>query len=239
VDGVLDDPAWARAPWTADFVDIRGGDHAEPPHRTRVRLLWDDRHLYVAAELEEPRLWASLEERDAIVWRDDDFEVFLDPDGDGLAYYEVEVNAWGTVLDLWLDRPYRLGGSARIDWDLEGLEVAVALDGTLNDPSDRDRRWTVELAIPWAGLVPPSGAERPPRAGRVPAAGEVWRVNFSRVRWPLEAVGDGYRKAVEEAAPGEHPESNWVWSPQGEINMHLPDRWGRVRFVGEPEGGPK
>jgi hypothetical protein len=33
-------------------------------------------------------------------------------------------------------------------------------------------------------------------------------------------------------------ERNWVWSPQGEINMHLPERWGSVVFVG-PEDGPK
>lgn len=237
VDGVLDDPVWAVAPWTEDFVDIRAASHGAPAHRTRVRMLWDDVHLYVAAELEEPRLWATLEDRDAIVWKEDDFEVFLDPGGRGLAYFEVEVNALGTVLDLWLPRPYRLGGRARIDWDLRGLRTGVALDGTLNDPSDRDRRWTVELAIPWSGLVPPSDADVPtPRAGRPPEPGEVWRVNFSRVRWPLEVEGGEYRKA-EGGAPGEHPESNWVWSPQGEIDMHLPARWGRVRFVDVPAGG--
>ncbi|MGD2070361.1 MAG: carbohydrate-binding family 9-like protein [Gemmatimonadota bacterium] len=236
VDGALDDPVWTVAPWTEDFVDIRGASHAEPPHRTRVRMLWDDRYLYVAAELDEPRLWGTLRERDAIVWKDDDFEVFLDPDGRGLAYYEVEVNALGTVLDLWLPRPYRLGGRARIDWDLRGLFAEVALDGTLNDPSDRDRRWTVELAIPWSGLVPPPDADGPaPRSGRPPKPGEVWRVNFSRVRWPLEVEGGQYGK--EAGVPGEHPESNWVWSPQGEVDMHLPARWGRVRFVDGPPGG--
>jgi hypothetical protein len=26
-------------------------------------------------------------------------------------------------------------------------------------------------------------------------------------------------------------EDNWVWSPQGLINMHVPEMWGRVRFV--------
>ena len=26
------------------------------------------------------------------------------------------------------------------------------------------------------------------------------------------------------------PEFNWVWSPQGVINMHVPERWGYVFF---------
>ena len=41
--------------------------------------------------------------------------------------------------------------------------------------------------------------------------------------------------AVEEESlnPEEqpHPEDNWVWSPQGAVNMHLPGRWGEVEFV--------
>ena len=26
------------------------------------------------------------------------------------------------------------------------------------------------------------------------------------------------------------PENNWVWSPQGAIDMHMPERWGYVQF---------
>jgi hypothetical protein len=28
----------------------------------------------------------------------------------------------------------------------------------------------------------------------------------------------------------EHPEDNWVWSPQQAVKMHLPLRWGEVEF---------
>ena len=27
------------------------------------------------------------------------------------------------------------------------------------------------------------------------------------------------------------PERNWVWSPQGVINMHYPERWGYLQFT--------
>lgn len=222
-------------------MDIRGPEWPVPTHRTRVKVLWDDRFLYVAAEMAEPHLWATLTERDAIVYRDDDFELFLDPDGDGRAYFEVEINALGTVFDLFLDRPYKEGGRARTTWNLPGLKTGIALQGTLNDPSDEDEGWTVEMAIPWEELVPPS--EGPPSSGRPPEPGDEWRMNFSRVDWNLEVVTDResgspiYQKAEAPTRENRHPEENWVWSPQGEINMHIPERWGVVRFVGPREGG--
>lgn len=193
-------------------------------------MVWDDRALYVAAVLEEPHLWATITERDAVIYRDNDFEVFLDPDGDTHAYYELEINALGTVWDLFLDKPYRDGGRASTEWDIRGLEAAVALDGTLNDPADRDQGWTVELAIPWGGLVGPAGV-----AETSPVAGDIWRVNFSRVEWQLDPVVGGYAKRTDEAGAPLR-EDNWVWSPQGAINMHMPEMWGRVRFSDRPVG---
>jgi hypothetical protein len=56
-------------------------------------------------------------------------------------------------------------------------------------------------------------------------AGDSWRMNFSRVEWQIESSGQQYRKVPRK------PEDNWVWSPQGLINMHVPDRWGYVEFV--------
>jgi len=51
-------------------------------------------------------------------------------------------------------------------------------------------------------------------------------VNFSRVEWQVETTGGRYEKVAGRK------EDNWVWSPQGEVNMHIPDRWGYVRFAG-------
>lgn len=233
VDGSLDDAAWRAAPWTESFVDIVGPRRPPPRFRTRAKLLWDDDFLYVGADLQESQLWATLRAHDDTVWHDDDFEVFLDPDGDGLAYFEMEINALGTVLDLFLPRPYREGGKGVLSWNVSGLRSAVALHGTLDDPSDTDRGWSVELAIPWKALVPPGAAAAAEAGARAPRPGDTWRVNFSRVEWPVRVVDGAYRKTP--APPGtRHPEDNWVWSPQGEVDMHIPSRWGRVRF----EEGP-
>ena len=65
IDGRLADAAWKRAPWTAAFVDIQGAKLPRPRFRTRAKMLWDDGYLYVAAELEEPHVWATLTEHDS------------------------------------------------------------------------------------------------------------------------------------------------------------------------------
>lgn len=226
IDGRLDEPAWASAPWTADFVDIEGDARPRPSLRTRAKILWDERYLYIAAELEEPHLWAKLTEHDSVIFQDPDFEVFLDPDGDTHGYYEFEINALNTGWDLFLPKPYIDGGKARNDWEIPELRTAVHLRGTLNDPRDTDIGWTVEMAFPWAAFRPPgsgSGAVAP-----APADGDIWRMNFSRVQWQVVKSSGRYEKVPNT------PEDNWVWSPQGVVDMHRPEMWGRVLFSGKP-----
>ena len=219
IDGRLDDPAWAAAPLTGEFVDIEGPSKPHPTLPTRARMTWDDDYFYVAAEMVEPHLWGTLTERDAVIYHDNDFEVFIDPDGDNHHYYELEINALGTEWDLFLIKPYRDGAPAINAWDIQGLKTAVHLDGTLNDPSDTDRGWSVEIAIPWKVLAEAAGRPAPP------APGDVWRVNFSRVQWQLDIVEGGYVKKPDT------PENNWVWSPQGLVAMHYPEMWGEVLFA--------
>ncbi len=225
IDGKLDDAAWASAAWTADFVDIEGSAKPKPRFRTRAKILWDDTYLYVAAELEEPHLWAKLTEHDAVIFQDPDFEVFLDPEGTTHAYYEFELNALNTGWDLFLPKPYMDGGKARNAWEIAGLKTAVHLRGTLNNPRDTDTGWTLELAFPWQAFA---GHGEYPRLARAPVEGEQWRMNFSRVEWPFTTPGDRYEKIPKTA------EDNWVWSPQGVIDMHRPEMWGLVQFTRHP-----
>lgn len=230
IDGRLDEASWRDAPATEPFVDIRGADAPAPRHATTARLLWDDTCLYVGAQLDEPHLWATYTTRDTVIYHENDFEVFIDPDGDNHNYAELEINALNTVWDLLLVKPYRDGGPALDGWDIHGLRTGVHLDGTLNNPADTDRGWSVEIAIPWAALRECAGGVAVP-----PADGDTWRVNFSRVQWQRQVVKGAYVKA--SGADGKPlPEDNWVWSPQGIIAMHCPERWGYVTFSGEPAG---
>jgi hypothetical protein len=228
IDGKLDERAWRATSWSDPFVDIEGV--RRPPLATRVKMLWDDEFFYFGAVLEEPHLWATLIERDSVIFQDNDFEVFIDPDDDTHAYYEIEVNALNTVWDLLLIRPYRDGGPAIHAWDIAGLRTATDLRGTLNQPRDRDEGWSVEMAVPWRILRQGTRRPAPPRAG------DQWRVNFSRVQWQLETKNGTYIKRMDPKTAKPFPEDNWVWSPQGAIDMHMPERWGFVQFSDRTAG---
>lgn len=221
IDGDVRKPVWEAAAWSDDFVDIEGDLRPLPRYRTRMKMLWDDRALYVAAEMEEPHVWATLTQRDSVIFHDNDFEVFLNPSCDTRNYYELEINAFNTVWDLLLRRPYREGGQADNSWCIKGLQTAVRVHGTINDPRDVDRGWDVEIAMPWEAFDAHTDRPGPPRAGA------VWKVNFSRVEWAVRAEGGRYVKEPDRR------EDNWVWSPMGLIDMHLPERWGEVTFARE------
>jgi hypothetical protein len=216
VDGRLDE--WKSIPWTPFFVDIEGSAKPLPRFKTRAKMAWDDEFLYVAAELEEPHLWAIYTQHDSVIFHQHDFEVFVDPDSDGLHYFEFEMNVLNTTWDLYLDKPYRMKGKADNGWEIPGLKSAVHADGTINDAKDVDRGWTLEIAFPWKAF------NRGPRPAVAPKTGETWRMNFSRVEWPIRIENGAYVK------PEKSKEDNWVWSPQGLINMHVPEKWGFVRF---------
>jgi hypothetical protein len=224
IDGRLDDAAWQAAPWTDPFVDIEGDRKPRPRFRTRAKMLWDDQYFYIAAEMEEPHVWATITKHDEVIFHDNDFEVFIDPDGDNHEYYELEINANNAEWDLFLKKPYRDGGPAINEWEVPGLKTAVHIDGTLNDPGDTDRGWSVEWAIPWSVLAEYAHRPSPPRDG------DQWRVNFSRVEWVADVVDGRYRKRAGLK------EDNWVWSPQGVIDMHQPEHWGYVQFSEQPPG---
>lgn len=219
IDGVIGEDEWRDAKWSDAFVDIEGAKRPPPRFTTRMKMLWDDQYLYIAAQMDEPHVWGTLTRRDDIVFHENDFEVFIDPDGDTRNYYEVEVNTLGTIFDLFLPRTYIDGGPAHDEWNMPGMKWAVHVHGTLNDARDVDRGWSVEFAMPWTAFIEKGGMPCPPRER------DVWRINFSRVEWRTEIVNGAYRKVKGER------EDNWVWSPQGVIDMHRPQRWGFVRFT--------
>ena len=105
-DGRLSDPAWQLAPRSPAFVDMATGEPAL--YDTRAAALWDEENLYIGFWIEEPYPKAALTERDSIIFRENDVELFIDG---GDCYYELEINALGTLYEvffIWRDA-YRRG----------------------------------------------------------------------------------------------------------------------------------
>ena len=109
IDGKADEDAWKHAQVIDHFYLPWLGNKARAAQTaTKARLLWDREYLYFFADMEDTDLYADVKEHDGQTWDNDVFELFFKPADDKPGYYEFQVNAAGTVLDMFL--PRRGGG---------------------------------------------------------------------------------------------------------------------------------
>jgi hypothetical protein len=209
IDGKLDEPAWQQAPLLQDFAAFWQDRTAKSA--TRARLLWDDQHLYFAADMDDSDLYADVKEHNGKTWENDVFELFFKPSADQLTYYEFQVNALNTQLELFL--PSRGSGGYRrfAPTTKFGMESAVALRGTLNDWKDKDQGWTVEGRIPWSAFQASGGR---------PAPETRWR--FALCRYDYSTAFD--RPDLSSTAPLTQPD------------FHRYEDYGELTFVKPKDG---
>ena len=245
VDGRLDEDSWSQAPRSPRFSDLVSG--VAGVHDTRAAVLWDDDYLYVGYWVEEPFLEATLTEQDDYIYQDNDVELFVAGAGAYYEFEINTFGTIYEVFFIWDDAYEKMGYSKQAEfakdhpqvkpfpgvgfqphprgprtgywnWDLPGLKTAVVADGTINDNSDRDRGWTVELALPWRGmksLAQGDGRALPPKDG------DVWRMDFSRFNQYKEA-------------PPSNDHGGWAWSPHGVWDSHVPECFPYITFSDQP-----
>jgi hypothetical protein len=205
LDGRLDEAAWERAQPLSDFAVF--WQNRKPATATTARLLWSADYLYFGAEMEDADLYAAVKERNGMTWTDDVFELFFKPSADKRPYYEFQVNAAGTRLELFL--PSRgAGGYGRFAplSDL-GMEAAVRLNGTLNQWDDVDKGWAVEGRIPWTAFRATGGPPHP---------GDKWKFALCR---------------YDYSATLERPELSST-APLTQSDFHRYEDYGELTFVG-------
>jgi len=237
VDGKLTETCWSDKP----VMLFRGlEDGSEPILNTHAKIIWDDRYLYVGFDITDPDVWSRCGLRDNecreefvercnthasstntewhrlecdIMKMDKFVKVFLDPDGDGKDYVEFHVNPMNNVFDAWYKQGFRdtWGDRERspdVKWSCPGLVTATHMRGTLNASHDRDEGWSVEIAIPWKALAAFTKGACPPRAG------DTWTAHLGRVHKDRFMGANIY----------------WMWPVIGQINCHLPNRYGKLIF---------
>ncbi|MFT7034126.1 MAG: hypothetical protein ACJA2S_002635 [Cyclobacteriaceae bacterium] len=241
IDGKPDEALWQLAPRSNNFKDLISG--SETIHDTQAAVLWDDEYLYVAYWIEEPNLQASITERDGLIYQNNDVEFFI-AGQDGYYEFEINsYGTIYEVFFVW-EEAYKKKGYDKIpnlgpdepgkrifngvgykphprglrvgfwNWDLEGIKTAVSVDGTINNDKDRDRGWTVELALPWSSLaILAKGDNR----NVPPTDKDIWRMDFSRFN------------QYKEAEPAKDA-GGWAWSPHGVWDSHVPECFTYINF---------
>lgn len=239
IDGKLDEPAWQNAPRSNRFTDLVSG--AATYLDTRAAVMWDEQHLYVGYWIEEPDVTATYTERDAPIYKDNDVELFI-AGQDGYYEFEINsFGTIYEVLFFWRDAyqtkgydqlpefkreaegvrvfngvGYQHPRGSRIgfwNWDMPGLRSAVHVGGSINNNNDRDKGWTVEIAIPWTSLtILAKGDNR----NLPPLEGDVWRMDFSRFNTKKGSDGDS---------------GGWAWSSHGVWDSHVPECFTYIRFA--------
>ncbi len=224
IDGDLNEISWTETPWTEYFIDIEGEAKPAPVYKTRVKMLWDEKFLYIAAQMEEPHLWANEQSPADNIFRDNVFKIFIDPNNDMNDDFEIQINPSNLMLFLIMNKPYRDAGTPLTGWTPIGLQSSVKLNGTLNNSTDKDTDWIAEIAIPLAALTfNPKDTRR----------NNGFRINFMRTGWDFTVQNNVYTKALDSAGKPLPPHYS-VWTSQGLINMHLPERWGYTVFSQSP-----
>jgi hypothetical protein len=205
INGVLDDVAWDRAQVLQDFSTF--WEKRKARSNTKARLLWDDEFLYFSAEMEDIDLYADVKEHNGMAWTNDVFELFFKPSEEKLGYYEFQVNALNTQLEMFLPSRGAGGYQRFVPVGRLGMESAVKLDGTLNDWTDKDKGWTVEGRIPWKAFEPTGGR---------PRSGAKWR--FALCRYDYSVAYE--RPDLSSTAPLTLPD------------FHRYEDYGQITFVG-------
>lgn len=241
IDGRLDEYSWQIVPRSPRFGDLVSG--GPTIHDTRAAVLWDDDYLYLGFWIEEPHVTATLTERDSLIYSNNDVELFI-AGKDTYYEFEINaLGTIYEVFFIW-EEVYEQDGYSKIpefrrtnpgarpfngvefsnhprgprlgfwNWDFPGLKSAVFVDGTLNHDEDRDRGWTVELALPWTGMKWLAQADN---RSLPPQDGDVWRISFSRFNL--------YREA-----PPARDSGGWAWSPHGLMDSHVPECFPYIHF---------
>jgi len=204
IDGDLNEPVWAKAAVLGPFYKNDGSGRER--EQTQVRLWYDDNALYLGWTCKDVDIQATFTNRDSKFWEEEVVEFFV-TSKDLSRYFELQWNPLGGVFDAIISNDLDERGVSKTfrgDWSYtaKGMKSAVKVKGTVNNSSDQDEYWQVEVMVPFADLGQPT-----------PQPKDVWRANF-------------YRFNRTKGLPVEE----LSWSPTLSPSFHQPSRLGYLEF---------
>lgn len=245
IDGNLEKPQWKEALKSRRFVDLVSGEPAF--FDTRMASLWDEKNLYIAFWLEEPAVRASLTERDSFIWFDNDVEVFLDGED---CYYELEINAYNTVYEVFFIYQDALRRESRFDtpeFDLLRRNVDVLSgfqDYTRFGKHHRGKRWAF-MDYDFPGLKTAVQVQ-----GKINDPSHIDKGWTVEIAFPWEGISKLFPSRKFPPAPGDqlraaffrfealryHGKSSgesigWALNEHGVYDSHIPENFSCLHFA--------
>jgi hypothetical protein len=245
IDGNLEKPVWKKAPRSSRFVDLVTGKPALLD--TRIAALWDENYFYLAFRVEEPDVQARLTERDSFIWLENDIEVFIaGPD----CYYELQINALGTVYEvfyIWQDalKPGSFFDRPEFDLMTRNLDVIGGFqDAGRFGCHPRGKRWAfMDWDFPglrWAVQV--NGT-----INNHDDLDQGWTVELGFPWKGMEVLAQSRSlppenqdvwlmsflrfEALEANGRKIEPSVGWALNAHGVYDSHIPERFSRVVFI--------
>ena len=199
LDGILDETDWEAAESSGPFVFPWWTEGEK--EQTEVKMLWDDTFLYLAFRCDDAHIWADHYNINEPTYNDDCVELFWNPSPDKQSYYyQFEINCIGNLLSV--KRPERV--TIMLPY------ITQSIQGTVNDDSDTDTGWIVEMAVRFSEYPELSDAE-------TPSPGDMWRIGLNRCGGKT------------------NPQySQWSPSQTDRPSFHQPDDFGKLVFSGDP-----
>ena len=205
IDGILDEEDWTSAQSFGNFKFpwLKEGE----PEQTEVKMLWDDNFLYISYKCEDKHIWAEYYDTNSATCRDDCVELFWNPNPEAsMTYNMFEMNCIGNVLSVHTGS----GSSTHKRDRIMVPHIAQTIQGTVNNDTDIDSGWILEVAVRFSDY--PELSKRP-----APVVGDMWRVGLNR-------CGGKTNEQFSQWSPSQTPNPNF----------HQPKDFGKIIFTDKP-----
>jgi len=204
IDGILDETIWSKVETVTLRNNKTGKQVRDSTIMTWAACCYDRQNFYIAFECNDPDIWSTYTERDQQLWKQEVVEVFIDTDNDPATYIEIEVSPSNVLFDSYIVKPADIDIDQTAQFNLSGIMTAVHIQGTLNNKTDRDKKWTVEIAVPFKDMIENSE-----------------KVNFKNMQWKIN-----YYRINQDR----NDQPGWyAWSPTGS-HFHVPSKFGLLKF---------
>jgi AraC-like DNA-binding protein len=198
-----------------------------PFYRNQVLcgLYWDSEYLLAAFKVSDSQLCVNATgNNNTRLYLNDAIEIYIDGKNDSkdkmdLNDYQILVSLTGEKTIFKGDKQQIQHGS-QVPKDHEGTNIVIKtksnINGTINDATDKDIEYTMEIAVPWSAI------------GIIPKEGFEFRIDLCNN--DIDTTAD-----MRSWADTYHPPSMNFVNVSGMSDFGFPNDWQTVRLIGSPD----